>query len=245
MLDQLDEKERLRNNFISNLTHDFRTPLIAQTRSLELLIKDFDELGMSQQAKLGRSLVNNNQHLLGMVNQLLETYQFEGGNLRLELEPLALEPLVDACFVQLLPLAETRQITLEKDFPAEFPTIIGDANCLNRVFINLIANGIENIPKGSRIRVTGQRRDAHVEIHVRDNGQGVSADEQANLFDRYYAGMGDTRKLGSGLGLYICKMFVEAHQGQIQIDSVPGEYTDFKVRLPLQPGDSGRNESTV
>lgn len=70
---------------------------------------------------------------------------------------------------------------------------------------------------------------------MRDNGQGIPSEECAHLFDRYYVGLGDTRKLGSGLGLYICKMFVEAHGGDIHVDSEPGAYTDFRIRLPLSP----------
>lgn len=236
MLDQLNEKERLRNNFISNLTHDFRTPLIAQSRSLELLIQEFDELELPQQRKLAQSLVQNNHHLLGMVNQLLETYQFENGHLRLDVEAIALPDLIHQCFERLSPLAESRNIELSHQFSSDFPKLMADPQCMSRVFTNLIANAIENIPKGSRIEITGhQTQPGWLEIHVKDNGQGISTEEQAQLFERYYAGTGDTRKLGSGLGLYICKMLVEAHHGSIEIESVLNAYTNFKIRLPLSP----------
>lgn len=241
MLDQLQEKERLRNNFISNLTHDFRTPLIAQARALELLIRDFDAAQPSEKTPeerggvlLARNLLQNNRHLLGMVNQLLETYQFEEGQLKLCLDQVSIPQIIDNAFESLISLANARTIVLTSDFSDDFPEISGDESCLNRVFINLIANAIDNIPKGSKIEVSGQVDNAsHVVIHVRDNGQGIDPEEQKHLFDRYYAGLGDTRKLGSGLGLYICKMFVEAHEGTIQVESVPNSYTDFTIRLPI------------
>ncbi len=235
MLGQLGEKERLRNNFISNLTHDFRTPLIAQTRTLDLLLRDFSEAGLTQPAQLLASLIKNNQHLLGMVNQLLETYQFESGKLHLNFAPVDMPLLVDQCFETVLALAASRHIILENDFPEAFPLVEADVRCMSRVFINLLGNAIENTPKGTRIVVSGkQLTDQEVAFHFRDNGQGISEEEQAHLFDRYYAGTNDTRKLGSGLGLYICKMFVEAHHGTICVESVPGRFTDFIIRLPIK-----------
>jgi signal transduction histidine kinase len=241
MLEQLEEKERLRNNFISNLTHDFRTPLIAQARALELLIRDFEAVQPEKTAQerggalLARNLLQNNRHLLGMVNQLLETYQFEEGQLKLCLDNIVVTAIVDHAFESLISLANARHIALTRHFPDRFPDILGDETCLKRVFINLIANAIENIPKGSEIQVSGDMDStSHIIVHVRDNGQGIDPEEQKHLFDRYYAGLGDTRKLGSGLGLYICKMFVEAHQGTIQVESIPGSYTDFIIRLPVR-----------
>jgi len=236
MLSDLVEKEQLRNSFISNLTHDFRTPLVAQRRSLELLSQDMQQLNLTEQENLALGLLKNSEHLLKMVNQLLETYQTEAGSFRLKLSPEAIPALVSQCFEQLAPLAEERQITLDIQFPADFPVVMTDVYYLKRVFINLIGNGIENIPKRSRIEVSGQiTQPGWVQIHVRDNGLGVSPEEQHQLFERYYAGTGDTRKLGSGLGLYICAVLVSAHQGNISVDSVSGEYTDFIIDLPIIP----------
>jgi signal transduction histidine kinase len=187
-------------------------------------------------------LLSNNEHLLGMVNQLLETYQFESGQLRLIFQSVHLPDLVAESFSKLLSLATLRCITLDSEFPADFPMITGDAGCLSRVFINLIGNAIENIPKGCHIKVSGRfnaKMPDTIEIHVRDNGQGLSQQIVHTLFDRYAAGTGDTRKLGSGLGLYICKMFIEAHGGHIEADSIPGSHTDFIIRLPIHSKAKG------
>jgi signal transduction histidine kinase len=233
MLDGLVDKEQLRHSFISNLTHDFRTPLIAQTRSLELLSKEFQERGLAEQEKLAQSIVKNNEHLLAMVNQLLEIYQTEKEGLNLNLQRVNISSLVDRCFEQLCPLAEERRISLAQEFASDFPELYIDAQSFKRVFINLIGNAIQNISKDSKIQIIGTILKNTVEVRVRDNGPGISYEEQKHLFDRYYAGSGDTRKLGSGLGLYICKVFVEAHQGHIFVESVPGEHTDFVIRLPI------------
>jgi signal transduction histidine kinase len=240
MLDGLAEKEQLRNSFISNLTHDFRTPLIAQSRSLELLSTEFRQLGLAEQEKLANGIVKNNEHLLTMVNQLLETYQTEAGMFTLSFRPESIPKLVNHCFDQLSSLAESHNITLSQQFPDDFPDIMADAYYLKRVLINLLGNAIQNIPKHSKVQVVGKRLSPDtVEIRVKDNGLGIQPEEQQHLFDRYYAGTGDTRKLGSGLGLYICKVLIAAHQGTISVESVSGDYTDFVIHLPVsRPEDS-------
>lgn len=233
MLEGLNEKEELRHSFVSNLTHDFRTPLIAQNRTLELLAQQFGALDLEKEKQLALGLLKNSEHLLGMVNQLLETYQTEAGMLRLKQEMVDIPVLVMECFEQLSTLAGERGIQLVHDFPATFPQVSADADALRRIFINLISNGIDNISRGNRIEVFGfQRADGQVELHVKDNGPGISREACTHLFERYYAGTGDTRKLGSGLGLYICKLLVEAHQGRINVESVEGAYTDFIIQLP-------------
>lgn len=239
MLDGLIEKEQLRSSFISNLTHDFRTPLIAEGRSLEILVQEFQQLGLTKQEKLATGILKNNDHLLTMVNQLLETYQTEAGMFKLTLGMESLPALIEQCFEQLESLASEREILMVQSLDETFPSVQVDAYYLKRVLINLIGNALNNIPKGSLIEVFGHRLGQdQVEIHVKDNGPGISSVEQAHVFDRYYAGTGDTRKLGSGLGLYICQVLIAAHQGSIRVDSVEGEYTDFIIQLPIQGDDN-------
>lgn len=233
MMEGLLEKEQLRKNFISNLTHDFRTPLIAQSRSLELLSTEFKQLNMPKEEQLAISIVKNNAHLLAMVNQLLENYQTDSNKFVLNQQLTYIPSLIHQCFEQLLPLAEERHIQLTQAFSEDFPDIEIDDYYIKRVLINLIANAIQNIPKHSKIHVKGLKiQHNQVEIHVQDNGAGISEEEQQHIFDHYYAGTGDTRKLGSGLGLYICKLLVEAHHGSISVQSGEGE-TNFIVQLPI------------
>jgi signal transduction histidine kinase len=240
MLQDLEEKAKLRHNFISNLTHDFRTPLIAQARAVELLIEDLSahpqQESDNKPLQLLRSLLRNNEHLLSMVNQLLETYQHESGNLALNWESVSLPELISDCFSRLEPLATQHQISLSQEFIDNFPTIEGDIGCLSRVFMNLIGNAIENIPKNCSVTVTGQidpENSRFATIHVRDNGQGLPAEMLNSLFERYATATNVTRKIGSGIGLYICKIFVEAHGGSISVESVLASHTDFKISLPI------------
>lgn len=233
MVRQLAEKENLKKNFISNLTHDLRTPLIAQESALDLLMKKFRKMDPEAQESFFASLLKNNRHLLGMVNQLLETYQFEEGKIRLLFQPVNLKEMVTGCYEQLQPLADERKIQLLQNIPESIPLLNADVQCLGRVFNNLIGNAIENIPKGSQVQVSAMTHADRVEIHVRDNGQGIPEASLNQVFERYVGGYGETRKIGTGFGLYICKMFIDAHHGSISVESSADQYTDFKIEIPL------------
>lgn len=231
-LEQLQEAEKLRSTFISALTHDLRTPLVAQQRAFEIFLKSKDALP-PKLAGLSERLLKSTDDLLHMVNTMLETYQYEAGKTRLNLEPLPLAALVSDCFAALSPLAETRRIRLINWIPTDLGDIMADAHQLRRVFRNLVGNALENIPSGSEIRVSAARMDGDIiEIQVRDNGPGIAPELLAHLFERYFTGDRIRQKIGTGLGLYICKMIMTLHQGAIEVESTLGQGTTFYLTLP-------------
>lgn len=234
MVQQIAEKEDLRRNVVANLTHDLKTPLIAQSRTLGILAEELESAQTPQLALLARSLESNNANLLHMVTLLLETYQLEAGNIPMRADFVDLSALLSLCVAQVAPLAHDPQITITTQFASDLPAVWGDADQLRRVFINLLSNAIENNPKGCQITVSTSLSQDKALVHVRDNGVGISEESLPFIFDRYYTGS-DTRQIGSGLGLYICKALVEAHHGQITAASQLGAYTEFGVTLPLRP----------
>lgn len=233
MLDSLQEKKQLRENFITNLTHDFRTPLLAENRTLEILIEEFEEDLKLEQKDLLESLLKNNEHLLDMVNMILETYKFESGGIVINKTSVNVEKILQQCFMQLKTLADDKNIELKLEFEPNIPKIMLDPNLIKRSFLNLIANAVENIPKNSKIIVSGNVNNSELRIKFWDNGPGIAEKDVDKLFDRYYTGNHIERKIGSGLGLYICKKFIEAHQGKIDVKTLKGEYSEFIVSLPL------------
>lgn len=234
MLDNIQEKEELKENFITNLTHDFRTPLIAENRTLEILLNENEKPSSKEQKDLLKSLLKNNVHLLDMVNMLLNTYKFESGMLTLKKELFNLNSLIEQCFEQLKSLQEEKDIIFELDYPSDLPQINADYGLIKRCFLNLITNAIENIPKKSTIKISCWKDNNNIKISIEDNGPGIPEEVTKHLFDRYYAGKRTERKVGSGLGLYICKQFIEAHGGTIKVDSVPDEYSDFIITIPQE-----------
>lgn len=233
MVQNLKDREKLRKSFISNLTHDLKTPLIAQEKSLGFIATKFEQLNMQNESELAKSLERNNQHLLRMVNLIVESYSFEEDNIILKLIPINLSKLFDDCNEELMPLILEKNIQLINNIPNEFPSITADLTSFKRIFLNLISNAVENIPKNSYIRTNAEIEGDVVKIYIEDNGNGISEEDLKLIFDRYFTGKSLERKLGAGLGLDICRKLVELHHGEIRAESKLNEYTKFTITLPL------------
>lgn len=231
-LTRLQESERMRETFISALTHDLRTPLVAERRALDLLESHRDKLPEKLQP-LTERLIKNNSDLLDMVNKLLEIYEYEAGKIHLLLTQVCLQALVDECLETLRPLAESKHIVLINRVEAVAP-IPGDEAQLRRLMTNLVGNAIQHMQQAGEVVVSTQDAGSMLELLVRDNGPGIAADVLPHLFDRYFTVQQNHKKIGSGLGLSICKMIARLHGGSIRVDSEPGQGTDFYVSLPKQ-----------
>ncbi len=216
---KLRESEALKGTFISALTHDLRTPLVAQKRALEILDGYRDKLP-ERLAGLAERMLTSNNDLLSMVNKLLETYEYEAGHIRLELEEnCGLFHLVEKCFHTVQPLAEKKNIQLQNQIDPQMKGLMLDPEQIQRVLQNLVGNAIENIPSGSHIviqPVPSQNHDNFI-FHICDNGPGIPEEIREHLFERYFAGHKRRNKIGTGLGLYISKMIITLHGGQIRI----------------------------
>jgi PAS domain S-box-containing protein len=235
MLARLQESDQLRNTFVSTLTHDLRTPLVAQERALELFLDNRDVLS-PRLAELANRLVSSNAGLLAMVNMLLETYQYESDTIQLHWASLSLRDLVIQCMGEVAALADARGIHLGHDIPVTFPAIPGDAYQLKRVLMNLLGNALENIPSGSQIRISATEETDCIWLTLEDTGPGIAPDDLPHLFERYYTGkQGRLKKIGTGLGLYICRMIMEQHHGAIAVESQPAQGARFTLMLLKQP----------
>lgn len=230
----LEENAQLRTTFVSALTHDLRTPLIAQKRLIELLL-DQSEPDAEKTAFLSRGLQQNNKNLLDMVSKLLETFQYAEGHMGLELEMTSLGDLVADCCRTLQEVAASKGISLLNSVPPDLRPLTVDPSLIGRVLINLIGNALENIPENCEVRVVAWDTDEYVYISVEDNGPGIEAEVLPNLFDRYFPRPHRRQKPGSGLGLFICKTIVELHGGVISVSSELGQGAVFTLRLPRQP----------
>lgn len=234
MVKGLKEKEKLRNSFITSLTHDLRTPLIAQERCLTFISQKFKQMKLEEEYDLAKSLEKNNKHLLRMVNIILESYQFDSQNQQLSFSSINLSKIVDDCLEKLKPLLIDKNLEVTNSIPQNLPEITADAIALRRVFINLISNAVENLSQNDKIKINAVLSDSNLNITVEDNGPGIAKDDMEHIFEQYYTGKSIDRKLGSGLGLYVCKKLIELHNGKITVESKVGEYTKFNIQLPIQ-----------
>jgi two-component system, sensor histidine kinase and response regulator len=241
-VDERDEIARQREDFVSRLTHDLRTPLVAADRMMGLMLQG--AMGeMSEDFKEALDImVRSNQNLLYLVNTLLEVYRYEAGRKTLHFSPVNLQDLAQDVTDELSPLA------LEKGLPLKLhcdmavdasPVVRGDRLELRRVLTNLVGNAIKFTDTGlvelqlsTALTTQGQRRLAgpSVRLAVKDTGQGIPLEEHSTLFESFT--QGKHKRSGSGLGLHLSRRIVEAHEGSISVLSSVGEGSTFTVTLP-------------
>ncbi len=226
---RLKETIDQRENFVSCLTHDLRTPLVAANRMLDLITQQaFGDVTCEQQEAIA-NIISSNQNMLDMLNTLLETHHYELGQKILSFIPVDLQQLIIEVVTELEPLATAKSIELEHNLANEVSHIKGDRLELRRVMTNLIGNAIKFTDIGS-VRVSLSQNDSEVFVQVEDSGIGISPQEQQTIFQRYH--QGNHRRSGKGLGLYLCQQIISAHQGRIEVRSQLGEGTNFTFFLP-------------
>lgn len=232
VVQQAIDTQRRREDYLAFIAHDLRTPLNAVILSSQLLER------MSQQDhpptdRINRSLKTlqrNAGYLTTLVNKILEeniNLETESG-IKLERRRFDLWPLVESLVFDLNPVAGSGSTKILNNVPEDL-VVFGDASLLRRVFQNLIANAIRHTPEGEII-ITADRRDSLVECAVTDNGSGISEDRIAQVFDKLETG--STQLADMGLGLTICKTFVEAHGGTVMVKSELGKGSSFYFTLP-------------
>ncbi len=243
MLDKLEKHETLRSTFISTLSHDLKTPLMAQKRALELLEEEFRNADLPHLQRMVHALNTNNASQLRMVTKLLDIFRFEEGEFPLRFESVNLAAALEDCLAELHPLASQQQVVIHHDLLADLPPVEGDYSQIKRIFMNLLGNAVQNVAPGCEVWVSGICEDGWVLVDVRDNGPGISPEILPYVFDPYFTLHRTRKKINTGLGLSICRMIVEAHHGRIWVESTHGQGTRFYFRLPLtQPSpDSGKD----
>jgi signal transduction histidine kinase len=235
----------LHEEFVAMASHELRTPLTALHAYLQLLsrrpeIREHPQLATYVDTALGES-----KRLAGLITELTEATRLQGGRLELDRQSVDLGSLVERVVNISQPLTDTQAIRLEV---TDGVTISGDADRLQQVILNLISNAITHAPRSRFIGVEVRSAGDYAELVVSDAGTGIPKADLAHVFSRFYQvsrKQGGTER-GLGLGLYISREIVRAHQGEIAVSSVEGEGTTFTVRLPLAntpPSEAGSKPS--
>ncbi|MEA5513824.1 hybrid sensor histidine kinase/response regulator [Nodularia sp. UHCC 0506] len=234
-MDERDEIDRQRQDFVSRLTHDLRTPLVAADRMLMLFQQGALGTLSPQMKEVITIMARSNVNLLSMVNTLLEVYRFEAGRKTLMFQAVDLSQLLEEVVSELTPLAQDKTLLINLDLSEDSSTVIvmGDRLELHRLFTNLIGNAIKFTEFGSiNIRFNTQTQSNRINIEIADTGMGIPLEELATLFERFR--QGSHKSSGSGLGLYLSRRIVEAHQGNIIVNSKLGKGSVFIVSLPIK-----------
>jgi PAS domain S-box-containing protein len=231
---ELQELDRLKNQFVATVSHELRTPLSSICGYTELLVDG--EVGALNPAekRIVDIIDRNGRRLLALIEDLLTFSRADAGTLTLNLAEVNFADLVAHVRNEIEPMAGKAGVTVRMDVQPGQPTISADPIQLERALANLLTNAIKFSPDGGVVVITAAHDPSDVTVTISDNGIGIPAHEQAELFQRFYrSSAAQSREIpGTGLGLAITKAIVEAHGGSIALDSSPGRGTTVTLRLP-------------
>lgn len=232
------EKQNMRSHFIEMLTHDLKTPVRAEERALKLLLDgSFGKLN-PEQHEIVQELLNSSRFMLRMTDNVLTRYKIDSGDCHINKTSNSIKHSIQSCIEKLNYMFEAKNQTVK------ITTKLDEKNDdifdfdkfeMHRVLMNIISNASEYSPKGSEIKINIIRKEKDIEIAVHDCGNGISKDILDSLMKEKISNTRRFKKVGSGLGIYISKKIIEAHNGRINIntDTTSGKGTTFTISLPF------------
>lgn len=222
-----------RDNFVSCLTHDLRTPLVAADRMLYLIQQEnFGKISEPLHDVI-TAMINNNQNLLQMLNNLLEVHCYDVGQKILSFVTFNLTDLIKEIVTELSPLMQEKNLDVKVDFSDDEAIVNGDRLEIRRVLTNLISNAIKFTDQGFiavRMIAKDENNCSMICLEIEDTGIGISPENQLAIFERFR--QGNHKRSGHGLGLYLCHQIIEAHEGTLEVESEVGKGSLFTICLP-------------
>jgi signal transduction histidine kinase/ligand-binding sensor domain-containing protein/DNA-binding response OmpR family regulator len=239
--ERIQELEQVKTHFFTNISHELRTPLTLITSPLEKYFLSNASLNKDQKTKIN-SIYQNAQKLLRLINQLLDLSKIESGNVQPVVEKHDLVRQLHSIKQSFDAYAQQKQIKLKWDAPVESLFVYYDADIIEKCVTNLLSNAFKFTPEDG---IIGIRLELHkvykgaseyinrVSIHVSDTGKGISAEHRQHIFDRFYQIPEKVDRVGTGVGLSLCKELIEVHRGSIEVQSDLGAGSDFKIQFPV------------
>jgi signal transduction histidine kinase len=235
---QLEAASQHKSEFLANMSHELRTPLNAIIGFSEVLTdRMFGELNEKQEEYL-KDIYASGTHLLSLINDILDLSKIEAGRMELELTDFHLPTALDNALTLVRERAGRRSITLQTSVDEQLGEIRADERKIRQVVLNLLSNAIKFTPEGGRIEVAAVPKDAFVEVSVSDTGVGIAPEDQEAVFEEFrQVGTADKKAEGTGLGLTLCRKFIELHGGKIWVKSQLGAGSTFTFTLPPRDPD--------
>jgi signal transduction histidine kinase len=234
------ELTRLREDMTHMLVHDLRSPLTALVGSLWILRKDIDSFQENSQVQEMIAMAERNANrMMNMVTGLLDIAKLENGQMPLYTELISVSDLFEEILSRLAPIAIEAQIELKTEISPGLPRLKVDPEHIRRAISNLVDNALKFTPDGGQVALWShldeKTHPSTILIGVTDSGPGISMEAQQKLFQKFQASSNiPGRRKGTGLGLAYCKLVVEAHEGEIWVQSDVGQGSTFIMRLPIE-----------
>ncbi|MFB0517994.1 MAG: response regulator [Acidobacteriota bacterium] len=232
------EKKQMEENFISLVTHELRSPLIAVKQYFDVILDEeiSGRLKNKQKEMLGRAS-QRIDGLMKLVNDWLQMMGIKEDEIAKRSQDFDLKPLLKEAVELLKPLADTSEVALQLKPIDDIPRAHGDKLTIIHIFLNILGNGIKYNRKGGKVTVSVREDGELLAVDVADTGMGIPEESLPLIFDQFYRvrGKGTRKLIGTGLGLSIARRIVEAHKGQIKVQSTLGQGSTFTVLLPRAP----------
>jgi signal transduction histidine kinase len=236
---QLEAASRHKSEFLANMSHELRTPLNAVIGFSEVLLQRmFGDLNAKQDEYL-KDIYASGQHLLSLINDILDLSKIEAGRMELAPAPFHLPSALENAVTLVRERAARHGIALQLEVDPRLGELVGDERKVKQVLLNLLSNAVKFTPEGGRISLKAAQKDGAVEIAVTDTGVGIAPEDQTAIFEEFrQVGHDESRKQeGTGLGLTLAKKFVELHGGRIWVESEVGAGSTFTFSIPLRYGE--------
>ncbi len=235
---QLEVASQHKSEFLANMSHELRTPLNAIIGFSEVLSERmFGDLNEKQEEYL-KDIHASGTHLLSLINDILDLSKIEAGRMELELADFDLPQALNNALILVRERAGRRGITLQATVDELLGEVRGDERKIRQIVLNLLSNAIKFTREGGRIEVAAVPKDGSVEVSVSDTGVGIAPEDQEAVFEEFrQVGTSAAKQEGTGLGLTLCRKFVELHGGRIWVKSQVGVGSTFTFTIPVRRGE--------
>jgi two-component system, sensor histidine kinase and response regulator len=235
---ELEKASKLQADFSAMIAHDLRSPLMNITGVAEVMMDGMFGVITEEQKKWLLRIQANSHNLIALVSDFLDLSKLESGYVNVNKQVVSLTELVRKSVESFQVLASNKKVTIQEAIDSSLPPVLADPQRLDQVLSNLISNAIKFTGDGGEVKVGAALADVTgIRIWVQDSGEGIPSEELGELFQKYRQGGNakNSNHKGTGLGLVICKMIVEAHGGKIWVESEEGQGSTFSFSLPLEP----------
>ncbi len=233
--ERLREVDRLKSQFLANMSHELRTPLNSIIGFSRVVLKGIDGPVTDRQREDLDAIYNSGQHLLGLINDILDVSKIEAGKMELDFEPVNLREIINGVMSTAIALVKDKPVDLEQSIPDGLPIITADERRVRQILLNLVSNAAKFTDQGF-IRVGAEVDGGKVCIFVEDTGKGIAQEEMNKVFQPFTQVDASTTREhgGTGLGLTISHSFVQLHGGRMWVESELGEGSTFYFNLPIE-----------
>jgi signal transduction histidine kinase len=246
--EKIAQVERAKQEFVSIAAHQLRAPVSA-IMTASMTLNDFDSKNLSgAQNQLLGMIVKGVERMNGLVDFLLQMTRAETGSMILAPTPVNLKQLTNELVQELESSRKQKSIKIKiHQKPSNIPPVLVDKNALTQVILNLLSNAIDYSPEGSQIVASIVLNDGQVEFSVKDEGIGISSEDQGKIFDKFYRSgkAKEVAQAGTGLGLPLAKSIVDSWGGRIRVDSEENKGSTFYFTIPIAPEDAAELNEIV